>query len=64
MVHETENIMSGRSRSLCTSVDLPEPDGPETMKILEEETGIFLFDVLHLLPQFLDIGLDLQTQHR
>ncbi len=33
VVHDTENIRSGKSRNRCTRVDFPEPDGPETMMI-------------------------------
>src|ERR1700690_3252743 len=32
VVHETDSSVLGRSRMLWTSVDLPEPEGPETMK--------------------------------
>src|ERR1700683_1095846 len=31
VVQDTDNIVSGRSRILFTSVDLPEPEGPETI---------------------------------
>ena len=31
----TENLKSGRPWSICTRVDLPEPEGPETIRILE-----------------------------
>ena len=32
MVHEIARSVLGSSRTLWTSVDLPEPEGPETMK--------------------------------
>ena len=56
--------MPGSSRIFCTSVDFPEPDGPETIKHQRSKL-LFVprsFDVLHLLAQFFDLRFYFQRQ--
>src|SRR5208282_2249890 len=73
VVQEMENMISGSWRIFSTSVDLPQPEGPETIKAKggwDEGIGVFekvlsdsgLFHVLHLFPQALDFGLHLERQ--
>src|SRR5208282_3614730 len=73
VVQEMENMISGSCRIFSTSVDLPQPEGPETIKANGEwdegigvlETvlpGSALFHVLHLFPQALDFGLHFERQ--
>ena len=59
MVHETDSIVPGNSKSFCTSVDLPEPDGPETINTSGAARS---FDVLHLFAQFFDFGFHLERE--
>jgi hypothetical protein len=54
VVHEIENMVPGNPRSLSTSVDFPDPDGPDTMTILGEGADM-LFDVLYLFAKLFDL---------
>ena len=65
MVHEIENIVPGSSSIFFTSVDLPDPEGPETINdqwIRRNPPSSF--DVLHLFAQFFDLRFHFQPQLR
>ncbi len=61
VVHEIDSIVPGSCSFFCTSVDFPEPRaGDDQHQWLADRS----FDVLHLFPQFLDFGFDLERQPR
>lgn len=57
-----ESMVPGSSKSFFTSVDLPDPEGPEMIKISGSKESGMLFDVLHLFAQFFDFRLQLQSE--
>ncbi len=72
VVHETDSIVRGNSKIFSTNVDFPDPEGPETITTSGSNWLVSVmayectasFDVLHLLAQLLDLGLNLQPNPR
>lgn len=54
--------MPGISKTFCTSVDFPEPDGPDMMITSGVIVLALSFDILNLLAQFFDVRFNLQCQ--